>query len=492
MATIAPPRVARVDGEEPPRRPNIATANVQLPAVRDYEQVDREIIGTLRPTLGWFALLGTAILCLLIGISAWMYQIHEGLGVAGYNPPVMWGVYIITFVFWVGIGHAGTLISAILYLFRAGFRTTIYRCAEAMTVFAVMTAALFPILHLGRPWKFFWLIPYPNWRLIWPQFKSPLVWDVFAILTYFTVSSTFLYIGLIPDIATLRDRERNPVRKTIFSILSLGWRNTDREWRHFVRAYLFLAAFSTPLVLSVHSVVSFDFAMALTPGWHTTIFPPYFVAGAIFSGIGMVFTIIIPIRKFFGLKHYVTLNHLDAASKLCLFTSLVVGCAYMTEWFIAWYSGNKFEQDFFANRIWGQWWWSSAILYTCNMVMPLSLFSQKLRRNPAWLFFLSIFINIGMWFERFVIVVPSLSHEFEPWQWSGYIPTWVDYAILLGSFGWFFMWFLLFIKQLPVVAIAEVKEIVPPKLRTAHPHADAIDTSGRHQEYEPDTPGEFA
>src|SRR5829696_9806619 len=463
MATVVEPRYDERD--ERVQRPNIPSAGNRLPGVRDYEQVDEEIIGTLRPTLGWFALLGTAVLCLLIGISAWMYQIYSGLGGGRFNPPIMRGVYIITFVFSVGIGHAGTLISAILYLFRAGFRTTIYRCAEAMTVFAVMTAALFPILHLGRPWKFFWLIPYPNWRLIWPNFKSPLVWDVFAILTYFTVSSTFLYIGLIPDIATLRDRERNPVRKTIFSILSLGWRNTDREWRHFVRAYLFLAAFSTPLVLSVHSVVSFDFAMALTPGWHTTIFPPYFVAGAIFSGIGMVFTIIIPIRKFFGLKHYVTLNHLDAASKLCLFTSLVVGCAYMTEWFIAWYSGNKVEQEYFYNRIFGQWWWSSAILYFCNLIMPLSLFSQRLRRSPSWLFFLSIFINIGMWFERFVIVIPSLSHEFEPWQWSSYAPTWVDYSILLGSFGWFFMWFLLFIKQLPVIAIAEVKEIVPPKMR---------------------------
>jgi molybdopterin-containing oxidoreductase family membrane subunit len=246
------------------------------------------------------------------------------------------------------------------------------------------------------------------------------------------------------------------------------------------------------LVLSVHSVVSFDFAMALTPGWHATIFPPYFVAGAIFSGIGMVFTIIIPIRKFFKLEHYVTVNHLDAAAKLCLFTSLVVGCAYLIEFWVAWYSANAFEQQYFWNRVFGQWWWAAWIMLTCNVIFPLSLFSQKLRRNPGWLFILSIFINLGMWFERFVIIVPSLSHEFEPWQWSTYLPSWVDMSILVGSFGWFFMWFLLFIKQLPVIAIAEVKEIVPPKLRAAHPHADAIDTSGRHQEYEPDTPGEFA
>ena len=449
-------------------RPNIASADVKLPSVKTYEQVDQEIIATLRPTLGWFALLGVAILCMLIGASTWMYQIYEGMGAAGYHPPVMWGVYVITFVFWIGIGHAGTLISAILYLFRAGFRTSIYRCAEAMTVFAVMTAGLFPILHLGRPWKFFYLIPYPNWRLIWPNPKSPLVWDVFAILTYFTISATFLYVGLVPDIATLRDRETNPVRKRIYSMLSLGWRNSDREWRHFARAYLFLAALSTPLVLSVHSVVSFDFSMALTPGWHATIFPPYFVAGAIFSGLGMVFTIVIPIRKFFRLQHYVTLNDIDAAAKMCLFTSLVVGLAYLSEFQVAWMSGNTYEQEYFWNRVFGQWAWAAWIMLICNCVLPLSLFSQKLRRNTTWLWMLSLTINLGMWFERFVIIVPSLSHEFEPWQWSTYAPTWVDYSILLGSFGWFFMWFLLFIKQLPVMAISELKEVVPPRFR--HPH----------------------
>jgi molybdopterin-containing oxidoreductase family membrane subunit len=444
---------------------NIASADIPLPAVRDYEQVDREIAGTLAPSFGWFGALGVAVLLFLWGAGVWIYQIYWGLGMTGLNPPVMWGVYIITFVFWVGIGHAGTLISAILYLFRAGFRTTIYRCAEAMTVFAVMTAGLFPIIHIGRPWKFFWLIPYPNWRLIWPQFKSPLVWDVFAILTYLTISSTFLYVGLIHDIATLRDRDKNPVRKQILAVLSLGWRNSDREWRNFTRAYLFLAAFSTPLVLSVHSVVSFDFAMALAPGWHTTIFPPYFVAGAIFSGIGMVFTIIIPLRKFFKLQHFVTINDLDAAAKLCLFTSMVVGLAYLSEFQVAWMSGNQFEQEYFWNRVFGQWAWSAWIMLICNCVLPLSLFSQKLRRNTTWLFMLSLTINLGMWFERFVIVVPSLSHEFEPWQWGGYHPTFVDYSILLGSFGWFFMWFLLFIKQMPSMALAEIKEILPPPMR---------------------------
>jgi Ni/Fe-hydrogenase subunit HybB-like protein len=457
--TVAPPTAPY---------PNVATADVRLPAITSYEQVDHDVLATLHPTLTWFLGLGLAITALFIGIACLLYQIYNGLGVAGYNPPVMWGVYIITFVFWVGIGHAGTLISAILYLFRAGFRTSIYRCAEAMTVFAVMTAGLFPLLHLGRIWKFFWLIPYPNWRLIWPQFKSPLVWDVFAVLTYLTISATFFYIGLLPDIAVLRDRETNPIRKQIFAQLSLGWRNSDREWRHFARAYLFLAAFATPLVLSVHSVVSFDFAMAAVPGWHATIFPPYFVAGAIFSGMGMVFTIIIPLRKWFGLKKYITLNDLDAGAKLCLFTSMVVGCAYLSEFFIAWYGGNPVETQYFWNRVFGEWWWAAWIMLICNCVLPLSLWSQRLRRNTTWLFILSLFINLGMWFERFVIIVPGLSHEFEPWQWAHYIPTFVDWGILLGSFGWFFMWFLLFVKQLPILAIAEVKEIIPPRRRGAH------------------------
>jgi molybdopterin-containing oxidoreductase family membrane subunit len=274
-------------------------------------------------------------------------------------------------------------------------------------------------------------------------------------------------MGLIPDIASLRDRETNPIRKKVLGVLSLGWRNSEREWRHFGRMYLFLAAFSTPLVLSVHSVVSFDFAMALTPGWHTTIFAPYFVAGAIFSGFAMVWTIAIPMRKWFNLKHYITLNQLDASAKMVLLTSLVVGSAYLIEFFIAWYGGVPAEREYFYNRVFGQWWWAAWIMLTCNMILPLSLFSQQLRRNPTWLFILSLFINLGMWFERFVIVVPSLSHEYEPWQWAGYLPTWVDLSILLGSFGWFFMWFLLFVKQFPVMAIAEIKEIIPPRLKKA-------------------------
>ncbi|MBC7841071.1 MAG: polysulfide reductase NrfD [Gemmatimonadaceae bacterium] len=462
MATTAKPVQGKI------KRPNIPAAGIQVPGVSSFEQVDNELLATLKPSPKWFIGLGVAVAAMLVGASAWTFQIYWGLGNAGYVPPVMWGVYIITFVFWVGIGHAGTLISAILYLFRAGFRTTIYRASEAMTVFAVMTAGLFPIIHIGRPWKFFWLIPYPNWRLLFPQFKSPLLWDVFAISTYLTISATFLYLGLIPDFAVMRDKETNPIRKRIFAMLSLGWKNTDREWRHFAKMYMFLAAFSTPLVLSVHSVVSFDFAMALTPGWHTTIFPPYFVGGAIFSGFAMVWTILIPIRKWWNLEHYVTLNHLDATAKVVLFTSIMVGSGYLSEFFIAWFSGVAPEQEYFWNRVFGQWWWSAWILLLCNMIFPLSLFSQKLRRNPTWLWILSIIINIGMWYERFVIVVPSLSHEFEPWQWSTYMPSWIDMCFLVGSFGWFFMWFLLFIKQMPVIAIAEVKEIVPPKMLHDH------------------------
>ena len=379
-----------------PVRPNIASANIPLPGVRDYEQVDREISATLSPTLGWFILLGVAILLFLWGAGTWTYQIYWGLGNAGYQPPVMWGVYIITFVFWIGIGHAGTLISAILYLFRAGFRTTIYRCAEAMTVFAVMTAGLFPIIHIGRPWKFFWLVPYPNWRLIWPNFKSPLVWDVFAISTYLTVSATFLYLGLVPDLAVLRDRATNPTRKKILAVLSLGWRNSEPEWRHFARMYLFLAAFSTPLVLSVHSVVSFDFAMALVPGWHTTVFPPYFVAGAIFSGVALVINLLIPIRKIYGLEHIVTVDHLEKLSKLVLLTSTIVTYSYLCEFFIAWYRPSSHERDLFWWRATGHFWWAFWIMFTCNAILPLSLWFKGVRRNLTLLFVLCLFVNIGM------------------------------------------------------------------------------------------------
>jgi molybdopterin-containing oxidoreductase family membrane subunit len=456
------------------------------------DKISGVVLGTRTP-LSWFIVVSIGLM-LMGGLGlAVTYLLIKGTGIWGVNIPVGWGFAIINFVWWIGIGHAGTLISAILLLLKQGWRTSINRFAEGMTIFAVMCAGLFPLIHTGRPWlAAYWLFPYPNRMSIWPQFRSPLIWDVFAVSTYFTVSLLFWYVGLIPDLATLRDKAKSTPVKMIYGVLSLGWRGSARHWQRYEHIYLLLAGLSTPLGLSVHTVVSFDFAIGIIPGWHATIFPPYFVAGAIFSGIGMVFTIIIPLRKYFKLEHMVTINDLDAAAKLCLFTSMVVGLAYLTEFQVAWMSGNKVEQEYFWNLVFGQRAWAAWIMLICNMVLPLSLFSQALRRNTTWLFILSIFINIGMWFERFVIVIPSLSHEFEPWQWGTYAPTWVDYSILLGSFGWFFMWFLLFIKQLPVIAIAEVKEIIPPKLRATHPHEDNIDHAGRHLEYEPDTPGEYA
>jgi Ni/Fe-hydrogenase subunit HybB-like protein len=460
MATTAAPRPHR--DPQGPRRPNVPSAHVRLPAVRDYEQVDREIIATLHPTVAWFIGLGVAVFFLATGIAAWMYQIYTGLGVAGYNPPVMWGVYIITFVFWIGIGHAGTLISAILYLFRAGFRTTIYRCSEAMTVFAVMTAGLFPILHLGRPWKFFWLIPYPNWRYLWPQFKSPLIWDVFAILTYFTVSSTFLYIGLIPDIAVLRDRENiSPIRKRIYSILALGWRNTDREWRHFARAYLFLAAFSTPLVLSVHSVVSFDFAMALTPGWHTTIFPPYFVAGAIYAGFAMVLLLTIPLRRFYGLEGFITMRHMHNMGKVMLATGLIVGYGYIMEAFFGWYSGNRYERFMIWNRMHGPYSYYYWALILCNIIAPQFLWFKRFRSNLLVLWIISLVVSIGMWLERFVIVVTSLHRDYLPSSWGMYYPTIWDWMTFIGTIGLFVTLFFLFVRFLPMISIFEMRTMAP-------------------------------
>ncbi|MGH7443636.1 MAG: NrfD/PsrC family molybdoenzyme membrane anchor subunit, partial [Longimicrobiales bacterium] len=356
------------------------------------------------------------------------------------------------------------LISAILYLLRARWRTAVARAAEAMTVFAVMTAGLFPIIHIGRQWIFYWLLPYPNARYLWPNFKSPLIWDVFAISTYLTVSTTFLVYGLIPDVAAVRDRVSG-WRQSVYQMASVGWQGTDNQWRHYSRAYLYLAALATPLVLSVHSVVSWDFAMSIVPGWHTTIFAPYFVAGAIFSGLAMVLTLIIPIRKIFGLEAYFTERHLDAMGKTILVTSMIVLYAYLCEYFIAWYSVETPERGQFWWRAFGDYWWATWIMLGCNGIIPLVLWSRKVRTSFSAMFVLTIFVNIGMWFERFVIIVVSLAHEYEPWKWRAYQPSWVEMAILLGSFGWFLMWFLLFMRVLPAVSIAELKEVLPAPLR---------------------------
>src|SRR5436853_6714363 len=335
-----------------------------------------------------------------------------------------------------------------------------------MTVFAVMTAGLFPLIHIGRQWYFYWLVPYPNERGLWPNFKSPLIWDEFAIGTYLTVSTVFLIMGLIPDIAAVRDVATG-WRKKLYAVTSLGWRGTNEQWRHYSRGYLYLAALATPLVLSVHSVVSWDFAMAIVPGWHATIFAPYFVAGAIFSGCGMVITILVPLRHYFNLQRYLQTRHFENLAKLCLLTASIVGYAYFTEYFVAWYSGNPIERASFYNRIFGQYWWATWTMITCNVFIPLLLWNKRIRTSLTWLFVISIFINIGMWFERFVIIVTSLSHEFEPWPWATYTPTYIEIGIVIGSFSWFSMWFMLFIKFFPSLAISEVKESLPPPRRAA-------------------------
>lgn len=444
--------------------------SAQRPAtLPSYHDVTHDIAATLgRPSKAYYLALGLAIGVFGLGVSALLWQIRWGLGVAGYTPPVMWGAYITTFVFWVGIAHCGTLISAILYLFRSAWRTAVYRTAEAMTVFAVMTAGLFPLIHLGRLWYAYWLIPYPNQRMLWVNFKSPLLWDVFAVSTYFTVSTVFLIVGLIPDVAAVRDVATG-WRKKLYSLAALGWRGTDQQWRHYLKAYLYLAAFATPLVLSVHSVVSWDFAMSIVPGWHTTIFAPYFVAGAIYSGLAMVITLLVPLRTFFRMERYITVEHFDNLAKLIMVTGFIVGYAYVVEFFLAWYSGNPFEQASFYNRAFGDYWWATWTMIICNAFLPIMLVFRTIRRSIPALFLLSLFVNLGMWFERFVIIVVSLSFEYEPYAMGHYTPTWVEWSILAGSFGWFFMWFLLFAKNFPTVSISEVKEYIPmPRRKGAH------------------------
>jgi molybdopterin-containing oxidoreductase family membrane subunit len=385
-----------------------------------------------------------------------------GMGMQGISHPVMWGTDIITFVFWIGIGHAGTLISAILFLFRQKWRTAIARSAEAMTVFAVMTAGLFPILHTGRPWLAYWLLPYPNQRgPLWVNFRSPLVWDVFAVSTYATVSLVFWYIGMVPDLATIRDRAKNIWRKRIYGALSLGWRGTAQNWNHYEMVYMLLAGLSTPLVLSVHSIVSFDFAVAQLPGWHTTIFPPYFVAGAIFSGFGMVVTLMCILREVVpNFKDYVTLHHMENMNKIIMTTGMMVGYAYGSEFFVAWYSGNPIEQFIFVNRAFGPYGWSYWIMVTCNVLIPQLFWFKKVRSSIVPMFIISIFVNIGMWFERFVIVVTSLHRDFLPSSWGMWHPTLFDLGAIFGSFGMFFFIFLLYMRLLPAISIAEVKPVL--------------------------------
>jgi len=425
-----------------------------------YIQIDQTVLDTLRPaSLRYWAVIVLMFFGILLGAGCWAYQIGVGIGVGGQNIPVAWGTYLINFVFWVGIAHSGTLISAILHLFRAGWRNPIARAAETMTVFAVCVAGLFPFIHLGRIWVVYYILPYPNDRTLWPNFQSPLVFDVIAISTYLMVSSLFWYTGMLPDLAIVRDRATG-LRKKIFHVLSLGWTGRFEEWRHYTRACLFFAALATPLVISVHSVVSWDFALGIVPGWHSTLFAPYFVAGAIHSGLAMVLTLMIPMRTIFRYEAFITEDILDNIAKTIVFTGLIVGYAYAIEYFLAWYSHNLVEQESFRWRAAGEYSLAFWIMVICNSVVPLLFFFRKVRRTIPWLFGISILINIGMWYERFVIIIGGVAHDFMPNAWGTYSPSIIEYGVLIGSFSLFFFLFLLFVKHMPSVSMTEMKESV--------------------------------
>src|SRR5438132_1198556 len=407
------------------------------------------IVLTRPVSMGWLAgfSISFVIVMVLLGSIAWLFI--KGVGIWGINIPIGWGFAIVNFVWWIGIGHAGTLISAILFLLNQQWRTSINRFAEAMTLFAVACAAVFPGIHVGRPWMAFYMFPYPSTMGVWPQFRSPLLWDVFAVSVYGTVSALFWYVGLIPDLAMMRDRAKTSTRRFVYGLFALGWRGSVRQWNHYETAYLVLAALATPLVLSVHSVVSMDFAVSVLPGWHATIFPPYFVAGAIFSGFAMVLTLMVICRTAFGLEHIITLKHFDYMAKIMLVTGTMVGFAYATEFFTSWYSGNPYEFFTFMNRALGPYAWAYWIMITCNVISPQIFWIKKARTNIPYLFVASIVVNIGMWFERFVIIVTSLHRDFLPSAWGYFTPTIWDISCLLGSFGLFFTMFLLFLRSLP-------------------------------------------
>ena len=442
----------------------------------DFASVTNIIAGVAekKTPRGWYLMFGISI-ALLLNLGAMIgYLVFTGIGVWGNNIPVGWGWPIVNFVFWIGIGHAGTLISAVLFLFRQKWRTSINRASEAMTIFAVMAAGIFPAIHVGRIWVIYWVFPLPNQMSMWPNFKSPLLWDVFAVSTYFTISALFWFVGLVPDLATFRDRAAKAGRMVAaraYGLFALGWTGSNRHWINYEKAYMILAGLSTPLVLSVHSIVSFDFAVSILPGWHTTIFPPYFVAGAIFSGFGMVLTLMIPARQWLGLHQLITLNHLDNIAKILLLTGTMVGYAYGMEFFIAWYSGVEYEQFAFINRAFGPYAWAYWIMIGCNVISPQFFWIRALRRSPLVLFVISIFVNIGMWFERFVITISTLNRDFLPSSWGYYSPTLIDILTYAGSFGLFFTMFLLFCRFLPILAISEVKGVMP-EANPHHGHGD--------------------
>jgi len=451
-------------------RPPLVEKNRSMASVTDLIAggVERKT-----PLWWWIAISITGSFA-AFGVFCIFYLLFTGVGVWGNNIPVGWAWDITNFVFWIGIGHAGTLISAILLLTRQRWRTAVNRSSEAMTLFAVICAAIFPGVHVGRFWMSWFLapVPVPNW--IWPNFRSALMWDVFAVSTYFTVSVLFWFLGLVPDLATMRDRARSRFAKFCYGVLALGWRGGNRHWRHYEMAYLILAGISTPLVLSVHSTVSFDFATSILPAWHTTIFPPYFVAGAIFGGFAMVLTLLIPARALYKLHDIITWNHIDVMCKIILVTGSIVGYAYIMEFFVAYYGGNPFERFAFLNRYFGPYWWASWTMFTCNVLMPQLFWVRAFRRNIWTVYFVSMCANAGMWFERFVIFVIALHRDFLPSAWRMYYPTWVDVFTFIGSHGIFITLFLLFIRFLPMVAISEVKSVLPEADPHRRPHPPSI------------------
>jgi len=442
------------------------TTSVRQPLIlgtKTYHQITEDIARPVEGKAnGMFKIVFTiSALLALWGVACFAYTIGTGIGVWGLNKTVGWAWDITNFVWWVGIGHAGTLISAILLLFRQRWRMSINRSAEAMTIFAVICAALFPVMHMGRVWMAYWVLPLPNtFGSLWVNFNSPLLWDVFAISTYFTVSLVFWYTGLIPDFATIRDRQTKPKMRKIYSILSFGWSGSAKQWSRFEEVSLVLAGLSTPLVLSVHTIVSMDFATSVIPGWHTTIFPPYFVAGAIFSGFAMVLTLLIIMRKVCNLEDYITIAHVESMNKIIIITGSIVGVAYLTELFVSWYSGVEYEQYAFLNRATGPYWWSYWSMMTCNVITPQLFWFKKIRKSLLATFIISIFVNIGMWFERFVIIVTSLHRDYLPSSWTMFHPTFVDIGIFIGTIGIFFTLFLIFSRTFPVIALNELKTIL--------------------------------
>lgn len=430
---------------------------------KTYGDITNDIVGPIenKAPKGWYILMGIASLVAAYGTGCILYLLSKGIGVWGLNKTVDWAWDITNFVWWVGIGHAGTLISAVLLLFRQRWRMAINRSAEAMTIFAVIMAATFPGIHMGRIWMSYWVLPLPNqFGSLWVNFNSPLLWDVFAISTYFSVSLVFWYIGLIPDFATIRDKVKSPGMKKAYGILSFGWTGNAKAWTRFEEVSLVLAGIATPLVFSVHSVVSFDFATSVIPGWHTTIFPPYFVSGAVFSGFAMVQTLLLVMRKVMKLENYITVKHVEYMNIVIIVTGSIVGVAYITELFISWYSGVEYESYAFINRATGPYWWSYWAMMTCNVISPQVFWFKKLRTNLAFTFFMSIIVNIGMWFERFVIIVTSLHRDYLPSSWSMFHPTWVDVGVFLGTIGIFSTLYLLFARYFPVLALNEVKSIL--------------------------------